>query len=83
MKEIHAFEAKRISKENARLILVMDEIFSTIKENAKMGMFHADIVGGNISALNDLEMSIVIRRLEKLSYKVEKTAVGINIEWGN
>ena len=29
--EIHAFEAKRISNENARLNFVMDEIFGIIK----------------------------------------------------
>lgn len=82
-KEIHAFDAIRMAKENARLNAVMDEIFKTIKEHAKLGMFYANIVGGNISALNDLKMSIVIRRLEALSYKVEKMATGLNIEWGN
>lgn len=80
---IHAFEARRIAKENARLNVVMDEIFKTIKENSKMGMFYANFVGGNISALNDLETAICIKRLEALSYKVEKTTTGLDIKWGN
>ena len=82
MKEIHAFEATRIAKENARLNAVMDEIFKTIKEHAKLGMFYASIAPCRTSTLNDLEMSICIKRLEALSYKVEKTSRGLNIEWG-
>lgn len=81
--EIHAFEAKRISNENARLNFVMDEIFGIIKNNAKLGMFHADIVGSPLTSLNEEEQSICIKRLTALSYKVEKTVVGITIKWGN
>lgn len=81
-KEIHAFEAKRIAEENARFNTVMDEIFKTIKEHAKLGMFYAKIVGSPFSNLNEIEQSICIKRLEALSYKVEKTAVGIDIKWG-
>lgn len=80
-KEIHAFEAARISEENARLNTVMDRIFKTIKEHAKLGMFYASIAPCETSVLNDLEMSVCIRRLEALSYKVEKTNKGLNIEW--
>lgn len=80
-KEIHAFEAARISKEHARLNYVMDEIFGIIKNNAKLGMFYANIVGSPFSNLNEIEQSICIKRLEALSYKVEKTTVGINIKW--
>ena len=47
MKEIHAFEAKRINNENLRINIVMDEIFKTIESNAKLGMFYAKIVGCN------------------------------------
>ena len=83
MEEIHAFEATRISKENARLNFVMDEIFGIIKNNAKLGMFHADIVGSLFASLNDSEQSICIKRLTVLSYKVKKTTVGITIKWGN
>nr|DAJ39575.1 MAG TPA: hypothetical protein [Caudoviricetes sp.] len=82
MKEIHAFEATRIAKENARLNKTMDEIFKTIRNNAYLGMFYAEIASCETSVLNDLEMSICIRRLEALSYKVEKTNKGLNIKWG-
>lgn len=83
MKEIHAFEATRMSKENARLNYVMDEIFKVIKENAKLGMFYADIPPCKTSALNDIEKDICVRRLEALSYKVEKTNTGLNIQWSD
>lgn len=81
-KELHAFEAIRIAKENARLNKAMDEIFKTIRNNAYLGMFYAEIAPRETSVLNDLEMSICIKRLEALSYKVEKTNRGLNIEWG-
>lgn len=80
--EIHAFEATRISEEYARLNFVMDEIFGIIKNNAKLGMFYAKIVGSPFTNLNELEQSICIKRLEALSYKIEKTNVGIDIKWG-
>ena len=81
MEEMHSFKAKRISKENARLNYVMGEIFKVIEENAKLGMFSADITGAPIASLNDLEQSLCIRRLTALLYKVDKTANGILINW--
>jgi hypothetical protein len=63
-KEIHAFEATRIAKENARL-----------------GMFYAEIVGSPIVSLNDLELGICIKRLTALSYKVEQITTGLIIKW--
>ena len=82
MSEIHAFEARRISQENYKVNVVMDEIFKTIEENAKLGMFYAEFVGGNLNALNEIEMSTCIKRLKTLSYKVIKTNTGIEVEWG-
>ena len=43
MEEIHAFEATRISQENANINIAMDEIFSAIKESAKLGKFHTKL----------------------------------------
>ena len=82
MNEIHANEATRISKENARLNKSMDEIFKTIKANAKLGMFYADIPYSVVN-LNELEQSIIFKRLSNLSYKVTKITTGIRIEWDN
>lgn len=80
-KEIHAFEATRIAKENVRLNYVMDEIFNRIKKNARLGMFYAEIVGSPIVSLNDLELGICIKRLTALSYKVEQITTGLIIKW--
>lgn len=81
MEEIHAFQALRIAKENARINYAMDEIFKEIKDCAKSGRFKAEIVGKGLEVLNDLEKAICIKRLEKLSYKVEETTLGFVINW--
>lgn len=81
MKEIHAFMARQISQTNYKVNIVMNEIFRTIEENAKLGMFYAGFVGGNLNALNETEMSICIKRLKTLSYRVMKTTTGIEVRW--
>lgn len=80
MKEIHAFRARQISQTNYKVNLVMDEIFRTIEENAKLGMFYAKFIS-ILYPLNEEESLIVITRLKALSYKVTQRITSLEVEW--
>lgn len=80
-KELHAFEALRISQESANINIAMDEIFSAIKASAKIGKYHTRIVGSTFNHLSETEQEICITRLISLSYKIVKTPVSLTIIW--
>ena len=80
MKDLHAFEARRISHTNIKLNFVMNEIFQNIKTNSNLGMYYAIFVGISDNLTKE-EQEKCIQRLKGLSYKVTKTTTGIEVYW--
>lgn len=81
MKTIDAFEAQRISVESVNINRAMEQIFSSIRESAKLGKFSTRIVGMLYNDLSEAEQQTCINELVQLSYKLVESSKSLTIIW--